>query len=157
MFLLKRKKSQLWLGIKWGAAVGAIAQALLLSSGPIPAAHAQTITDDDVTNYARAIVDIEAQRISAYEEASDLLASIDSELSILDVPLSCSRSSLSDMPDVSRADRVALRTILVNFCNGAIESAELNDLTPKRFNSITASHREDSELADRIKDAIRAL
>lgn len=134
-----------------------LTQGALFISKSVPAAYAQAVTDDDVINYARAIVDIETQRLSAYEEASNLLSSVDSELSILEIPLSCASASLSDMPDMPRADRVDLRTILVTFCNNAKEIADVNGLTPKRFNSITESHREDAELEARIIDAIQAL
>lgn len=145
---------------KWSfVALSALAftQGALLVSNAVPAAYAQAVTDDDVINYARAIVDIETQRLGAYEEASNLLSSVDSELSILEIPLSCTSAGLSDMPDMPRADRVDLRTILVTFCNNAKEIADTNGLTPKRFNSITESHREDAELEARIIDAIQAL
>jgi len=128
-----------------------------LSSGQIPAAYAQSLTDEDIANYANAVLSIEATRIAAYEAASDILASADSDLSILDVSLSCTRARMSDMPDVSREARGELRTVLVTFCDEASAAAEANNLTPKRFNDITESHRSDPEVAERIQFAISEL
>lgn len=152
--LLRRRRPSVLL------ALGALAGTQLwfgLGSAHIPAAYAQAITDDDVANYARAVSEIEAERVQAYELASDILTSADSELDILETPLSCQQARLADMPDISRADRVDLRTVLVTFCNEAKTIAEANDLTPKRFNAITAAHREDEALAGRITEAIQAL
>ncbi|MEO0768274.1 MAG: DUF4168 domain-containing protein [Cyanobacteria bacterium J06649_4] len=130
---------------------------LLLTSQRIPAAHAQAITDDDVINYARAVLAIEAERETAYALASDILASSDTEIDILETPLRCTNARLKDMPDLSKNDRVDLRTVLVTFCNNAKQIADDNDLTPKRFNAITASHREDEALAERIKEEAVAV
>jgi len=129
----------------------------LLAQRHIPAAYAQAYGEEEVTNYARSVVNIEAERSEAYALASDILASADSELSIVETPLSCTSTRLADMPDVPRAARVDLRAVLVAFCNNAIQIAEENDLTPKVFNEMTAAHREDAELSDRIQDAIASL
>ncbi len=129
----------------------------LLAQKHIPAAYAQTYSDAEVTNYARAIVNIEAERGEAYTLASDILTSADSELSIIETPLNCTSTRLADMPDIPRAGRVDLRAVLVAFCNNASQIAEENDLTPEVFNQITAAHREDTELSDRIQDAIASL
>ena len=123
-----------------------------------PAAHAQAYTEDDVANYARAVAELEPRRQTAYELASDILASTsDGEITLSDTPLRCTATRLSDMPNVPRASRVDLRTVLVDFCNDASEIAEENDLTPKRFNDITQAHRENAELTARIQAAIAAL
>lgn len=119
--------------------------------------QAQTITDDDVANYARAAFDIEQIRLDARDAASDVLASDENAVDILEVSLSCQSARLRDMPDISRAGRVDLQSVLVSFCSEAKAIAEENDLTPKRFNSITAEHREDADLAERIKAAIKEL
>ena len=130
----------------------------LLAQKHIPAAYAQTYSDDEVTDYARAIVNIEAERAEAYELASDILTtSTDSELSIIETPLSCTSTRMADMPDIPRSDRVDLQAVLVAFCNNASQIAEENDLTPQVFNEITAAHRQDAELSDRIQDVIAAL
>lgn len=128
-----------------------------LSQSLVPAAHAQALTDDDVANYARAVVDIEEIRLNAYEAASDLLTAAGSETDILETPLSCNAARLNNMPDIPRVDRVDLLTVLVEFCNSAAQLADDNGLTQKRFNSITAAHQEDADLAERIQAEISAL
>ena len=123
-----------------------------------PTAQAQAYTEDDVDNYARAVAEIEPRRQTAYELASNILASTNGgEISLSDTPLKCTATRLSDMPNVPRVNRVDLRTVLVDFCNDASEIAEENDLTPKRFNDITQAHREDAALTARIQAAIAAL
>ena len=121
-------------------------------------AHAQSkYNETEIANYVRAVIEIEANRIDAYETASDILTSSDSELSILDTPLKCTAARLSDMPDIPRGERVELRTVLVNFCNAASEIAEDNDLTPQKFNSMTAAYLEDEAIAEQIQSAISEL
>lgn len=147
-------------GVGFVLALGAftcLQLAIAVSSGRIPVAHAQSYTDDDVSNYARAVVDIEAKREAAFEEASNILLTADSEIDILTTPLSCTNNRMADMPDIDRDSKVELRTVLVTFCNEASELAESNGLTPQRFNEITRAHQEDTELADRIQAAIGDL
>ncbi|NJM96663.1 MAG: DUF4168 domain-containing protein [Phormidesmis sp. RL_2_1] len=126
-------------------------------SGIVPAAQAQATSDEEISNYARAVIDIEVIRKDTYAAASDILVAAGSEADILETPLSCTATRISDMPDIPRVDRVDLRTALVNFCNEASQIAEANDLTPQRFNSITAEHREEPELAARIQTAMGEL
>ena len=128
-----------------------------LTSPSLPPAYAQAITDDDVLNYARTVSEIEAVRLAARDEASNILGSEDAAIDTLETPLSCKNARLKDMPDISKTGRLELRTVLVEFCSTAKEIAETNGLTPKRFNSITAEHREDADLAERIKGAIADL
>lgn len=129
----------------------------LLTQKHIPAAYAQAYSDDEVISYARTIVNIEAERVETYTLASDILASADSEIDITETPLNCTSTRLADMPDIPKAGRVDLRAVLVTFCNNASQVAEDNNLTPQVFNEITAAHREDTELSDRIQAAIAAL
>ena len=129
-----------------------------LSPTLVGTAYAQAdYSDEDITNYARAVFDIEAKRSVAFDEASNILLAADSEIDILETPLSCTRNRMADMPDISRAGKVALRTVLITFCNEASELAEANDLSPTQFNEMTQAHREDAELAERIQDAISEL
>jgi hypothetical protein len=64
---------------------------------------------------------------------------------------------MADMPDIARASKIELRTVLVTFCNEASGLAATNGLTSQRFNEITQAHRDDSELAERIQSAIGDL
>ncbi len=156
MLLRKYRAHRAKLAIALSALTIAQLSLLLTSKQTLPA-YAQALTDEDIASYARAVIDIEATRIAAYSEASDILTAANSELSILDIPLGCVRNRLSDMPDIPKADRTELRTVLVNFCNEASQLAEESNLTPQRFNSITEMHREDPEVAARIQAAIGDL
>jgi hypothetical protein len=154
------------------ATVGAIAIAPLvlplgLQTLPIAPAYGQSgttqitpaedISDDDIASYASAAVAIEEKRTAALEAATDILATADSEADIADVPLSCTASKIADMPDISKSDRVDLRTVLVDFCNEASLIVEENNLTATQFNAITAAHRDDDEVTKRIQAAIKEL
>ncbi|MEL7144171.1 MAG: DUF4168 domain-containing protein [Cyanobacteria bacterium J06643_4] len=156
--ILKKKvrSSSGWIALALSSLVFTQLAWFIVSPRILPA-HAQTITDDDVANYAHAAFDIEQIRLDARDAASDILASEENAVDILEVSLSCQSARLKDMPDISRAGRVDLQSVLVSFCAQAKAIAEENDLTPKRFNSITAEHREDAALADRIKAAIKEL
>ncbi|MGB3295325.1 MAG: DUF4168 domain-containing protein [Phormidesmis sp.] len=157
MTLKTHRRQRTWLMIVLGA-LTCTQIGFMLAQQPLPSAYAQSYTEDDVTNYARAVAGIEPRRQEAYGAANDILASANGgELSILDAPLKCTATRMSDMPDVPRASRVDLRTVLVDFCNDASAIAEENDLTAKRFNDITQAHRQDPELAARIQAAIAAL
>jgi len=142
--------------LRRGSAIALITSVLAALALP-RSAHAQEFTDTDVANYARAAVEIEAARQSAYEEASNILAAANSEADILQTRLSCDATRMRDMPDLSRPDKVDLRTALVNFCNDAREIADSHALTPQRFNRITQAHREDADLAERIQAEIAGL
>jgi hypothetical protein len=142
----------------WAIALGTIACIPLAHYRLAPAAQAQErITDEDVANYARTVVAIEPLRLAAYESASDILATAGSEQDILESPMSCLSTQMSDMPDVAKASRESLREVLVNFCNEASQLAEENSLTPARFNAITEEHRANDETLKRIQDAIAEL
>lgn len=121
---------------------------------PAQAQEAALITDEDITNYATATAAIETLRKTAYGEASDVLAAANSEVSLVDNRLSCLNSTVEDMPEVAAEDQVSLQRILVSYCNTASTLAEENGLTPQRFNAITAKHKEDRKLAQKIQAAM---
>lgn len=150
---VNKQRLGLWLAIALGAFCSVQLSAAMLRS-PAQAQEAPLTTDTDVANYANTVVAIEPLREAAYEEASDVLAAANSEVSLVDNPLSCLTSEVEDMPEVAEEDQVALQRILVSYCNTAAEIADENALTPQRFNSITANHQEDTELAQRIRAAI---
>ena len=148
-----KQRLGLWSAIALGAFCSVQLSVAMLRS-PAQAQEAALTTDEDVANYAATVTAIEPLRQAAYEEASDVLAAANSEVSLVDNRLSCLNSEVDDMPEVAAEDQVALQRILVSYCNMAAELAEENGLTPQRFNSITENHRENSELASRIRAAI---
>jgi hypothetical protein len=106
-------------------------------------AYAQSISDQDVANYARSVLAIEPLRQSAYEDIKRISGSVPR--------IECHRpSSLNDLPD-------NVRQIASNYCNQAISIVESNSLTITRFNSIRVAQDADSSLLNRIQQAILEL
>jgi hypothetical protein len=117
------------------------------------AAQAQTVTNEEVRSYAESVVEMDTDRIETYNQISDFLTS--QGLDVTDYDLSCPNAeSLSDVP---RNVRSRVRSLLVNYCNEARRIVETNGLTVQQFNAITAAHREDAELAQRIQSAIATI
>lgn len=109
------------------------------------AAYAQSVSDDEIVNYARSVLAIEPMRQSAFEQIKQITGSAN-------VPaIECHRpSSLSSLPE-------NIRDIAINYCNEAIAIVERNNLTISRFNAITVAHQSDPALSDRIQQAILQL
>ncbi len=119
----------------------------------LPAAQAQTVTNEEVTNYAEAVLTMDADRQAAYAQISDIMVS--AELDVSDYSLTCPNAqTLSDVPN---SVRPRVKTILIEYCNSASTIVEESGLTVRRFNAITEAHRSDSELAQRIRDEIVSL
>ncbi len=142
-----------WLAIALGSFC-AVQLVALMARSPAQAQEAALTTDEDIAHYATVVAAIEPLRKAAYEDASNVLAAANSEVSLVDNRLSCLNSKVEDMPKVDAEDQVALQRILVKYCNAASKLANENGLTPQRFNAITAKHREDSALAQKIRAAI---
>jgi hypothetical protein len=122
-------------------------------SWQVPAAYAQTFTNEEIKVYAESVLEMDDSRVQAYSEVSDVLTSAGYDVTEYD--LTCSNAqSLSDVP---RAVRRRVRTILVNYCNEARQIVEENGLTVQRFNALTQAHQEDPELTQRIQSEIVTL
>jgi Domain of unknown function (DUF4168) len=121
--------------------VQAVGQPLMVSFGS--AAYAQSISDQEVANYARSVLAIEPLRQSAYDQIKGISGSVPR--------IECHRpSSLNDLPD-------NVRQIAVNYCNQAISIVESNSLTISRFNAIRVAQDSDSSLLNRIQQSIMEL
>jgi negative regulator of sigma E activity len=121
--------------------VPAAGQPLTVSFGS--AAYAQSISDQEVANYARSVLAIEPLRQSAYDQIKGISGSVPR--------IECHRpSSLNDLPD-------NVRQIAVNYCNQAISIVESNSLTISRFNAIRVAQDSDSSLLNRIQQSIMEL
>lgn len=112
-------------------------------------AQAQTITNEQVRSYADAVVEMDESRQQAYNQISDILTG--QGLDVSEYNLSCPNAQSLEVP---RRVRSRVRSVLVSYCNEARTIVEKNGLTVRQFNTITASHREDEELAQRIQSAI---
>lgn len=109
------------------------------------AAQAQAVTDEEITNYARSVLEIEPIRRSAYEQIRQITGSSN-------VPsIQCNEPRrLNSLPR-------NIRQIAVNYCNQARAIAHDNGLSDERFNAITIAHQEDADLSNRIQQAILQL
>jgi len=139
----------------WPWLMGALTAAVVVSGAvlPLAPAQAQTVTNEEITNYAEAVLTMDADRQAAYQEISDIMVS--AQLEVSDYSLTCPNAqTLSDVPNAVRS---RVKTILIGYCNSASSIVEESGLTVRRFNAITEAHRSDPELAQRIRDEILQL
>jgi Domain of unknown function (DUF4168) len=109
------------------------------------AAYAQdTVTNEEVQNYARSVLAIEPIRQAAYDQIKQITGA--------DVPaIACHQpSSLNNLSS-------NIREIAVNYCNQSIQIVESNSLTISRFNTITTTLQANPDLASRIQAALIRL
>ncbi|MGJ3248349.1 MAG: DUF4168 domain-containing protein [Elainellaceae cyanobacterium] len=110
------------------------------------AAYAQqTISNEQVRNYARSVQEIEEIRRIAYAQIRNLSDSGQVP------PVACHES------DTMRNLNQSIRDIVVDYCTQSIRIVERNNLTITQFNTITATQQSDSGLASRIQDELRRL
>ncbi|MBE9130036.1 MULTISPECIES: DUF4168 domain-containing protein [unclassified Coleofasciculus] len=115
------------------------------SSASIPIVPAESVTPEEVQNYARAVMAIEGNRQEAYTEIQQML---DQE----PVPdVTCTAS------DTVTALPSSVRDIAVNYCQNAKKIGESHGLTMVQFNTITASAQADPDLQRRIQNEMIRL
>ncbi len=109
------------------------------------AAHAEDVTDTEVTEYARSVLQIEPYRQDAYAKIKKIIGSGN-------VPkIACSQpDSLSTLPDDAQAAAVA-------YCEQSNSIVQKNGLTISRFNAITIKVQSDPDLKNRVQDQLRSL
>ena len=135
--------------------VGAISAAGLLTgvvpglSGQSPtlvfgsAAQAQEISNEEIANYARAVLAIEPRRLEAVKEIKGMVGSVP--------PVVCNETR-----SINRL-RGDVRGVAVNYCDFARKIIESNKLTVSRFNAITLSQQADPVLKQRIQAELLRL
>lgn len=105
------------------------------------AAYTQEFNDNQVNNYARAVLLIETQRQQAYDQIQKIVGHAPPEIV-------CNRSeTLQGIP--RDAQKLA-----VQFCNNSKKIAENSGLTTAQFNAITEQARQNEKFKRRIQDAI---
>lgn len=106
------------------------------------AAYAQSaVSNQEVQNYARSILEIEPVRQNAYDAIKRITGS--------DVPpIMCNRPA--SLNNLSRE----VREIAVNYCRQSAQIAASHGLSADRFNAITAALQSDPDLAARIQEAM---
>lgn len=97
----------------------------------------QTMTEVEVQNYVRALLEIERLRQRAYADVKQHNGHVP--------PVECHRPQrLSNLSD-------RIRDITMNYCDQAVEIVKMHDLSIARFNFITHAMQVDSALAKRIQ------
>jgi hypothetical protein len=117
---------------------------------PFPAAfdafaYAQAFTNEEVTNYARAVLDIEQVRKSAFSEIKRAINS------------GVMPSVVCNQTDALDQLSGEARRIFVEYCQQSKTIVENHGLTPSRFNEITLSLHNDSDLQKRVRSALIQL
>jgi hypothetical protein len=112
-----------------------------------------TISNEEITQYARAVLEIDQYRNDAYTEIKDLLLAVD--MTVSDINFTCSGSQ--DLSRVPRSVRRTVRETLADYCNQSQDAVEGNGLSPKRFNEITAAHEADQNVFERIQQELIRL
>jgi Domain of unknown function (DUF4168) len=109
------------------------------------AAIAQSISTDELQNYARSLLAIEPIRQSAYSEIKRILGSDQ-------VPrIDCHR------PDSLNTLSSNIRQIAIDYCADARRIAQQNDLSPDQFNAITRALQSNPDLVPRIEQEMIRL
>jgi len=88
-------------------------------------AHAQTISDEELENYAGAVLVIEPLRQAVYDEMRSVLGT------------QATPSVACHRPNSIRNLDARVRQTARNYCDRAIRIVEQNNLTIQRFNAIT--------------------
>ena len=87
-------------------------------------AQAQEISNQEITNYARAVLAIEPRRVEAYNEIKGMAGG------------SVPRVVCNETQEINRLSG-SVRGIAVNYCQQAKKVIETNGLTVNRFNQLT--------------------
>jgi hypothetical protein len=118
-----------------------------------PPAIAQTdITNEEISQYAQAVLLIDQYRNDAYTKIKDLLLTV--EMDISEIGFDCSNPDLSTVPRSVRRD---VREVLTSYCNQSQDAVESTGLSPRRFNEITEAHESDQTVFERIQQELIQL
>jgi Domain of unknown function (DUF4168) len=138
-FLLRISQQRMFsksLLLSFIATVGLASSPLLLSTK----AEAQTpgINNNEIINYARSVLNMEAGRRQAFDEIKKMIGN-------REIPkIAChDPNSLNGLPSKAR-------DIAVNYCQRSQQIVEQNGLSIDRFNSITVEIQNNDKLQQRI-------
>lgn len=107
-------------------------------------AYTQDFTDNQVNQYAKAVLQMESYRQQAYREISEVMGKTPPEIA-------CNqRNSLRSLPP-------SAQIIAVNYCNRSKRIVESSGLSTSQFNAITLRIRSDESLKRRIQNEIRRI
>jgi hypothetical protein len=107
-------------------------------------AYTQDFNDNQVNQYAKAVLQMESYRQQAYREISQVMGKTPPEIA-------CNqRDSFRSLPPL--AQRIA-----VDYCNTSKKIVESSGLSTSQFNAITLRIRSDESLKRRIQSEIRRI
>jgi hypothetical protein len=103
--------------------------------------YSQDFNDDQITRYARSVIQIENQRQQAYQSISQILGKSPPVI-------------ICNKPETFRTLPNQAQKIAVDYCNNSKKIVENSGLSPAQFNSITARIRSDNNFKKRVQDAL---
>ncbi|NJL02701.1 MAG: DUF4168 domain-containing protein [Spirulinaceae cyanobacterium SM2_1_0] len=108
------------------------------------AAQAQGVSDEEIRRYAQALLEMEPQRVRAYNRLQDIVGN--------ELPnIVCNQTaSFSGLPGNARQ-------IASSYCNQSRRIVRDRGFTVTRFNQITQQLRSDEQLRQRVQAAMRQL
>ncbi|BFM41199.1 DUF4168 domain-containing protein [Synechocystis sp. LKSZ1] len=104
-------------------------------------AYSQEFSPTQINRYAKAVLDIEAERKVAYRKIQDLIGRVPPNI------VCNQKESIRQLPKEAQS-------IAVNFCNRSKKIAQASGLSPTEFNTITDAARKNAPLKKRIQQAI---
>ncbi len=108
------------------------------------AAQGQNISNEDITNFADAVLQMEPSRQKAYDDIKQIIGAPPPNIPCNDL------NSLNNLPEEAR-------TIAADYCRICKEIVENSGLTVDRFNAIMSNLEADPNLIKRIQDAMLQL
>ena len=111
------------------------------------------ITADEITQYARAVLEMDGYRAEAYTEIKNLL--LEENVDVSEISMTC--TGIQETSQLPRSVRRNVQKILIGYCNQAQDIVESNGLTPRRFNEITDAHQQNVSLSEQIKQELIRL
>ncbi len=110
-------------------------------------ANAQSISDNELEKYARAVLKIEPFRKKAYQQVASLIGKRPPEIS-------CGSTNYNSIDPKFRGQ---VQRIVSNFCQKSQSIIQSAGLNARRFNQITNQANRDPQLKRRIQNAINSL
>ncbi len=108
------------------------------------AAQGQNISNEDITNFADAVLQMESDRQQAYDKIKQIIGAPPPNIPCNDL------NSLSNLPEEAR-------TIAADYCRICKEIVEDSGLTVERFNAIMSNLEAEPNLVKRIQNAMLQL
>ncbi|MEL6382917.1 MAG: DUF4168 domain-containing protein [Cyanobacteria bacterium J06626_18] len=115
-------------------------------------AQSEDFSSEEITQYARAVLEMDAYRVEAYDKIKQILLNLPAPMDPSEVNMSCSESQ--DISAVPRSVRSNVREILFSYCDQARAIVEDYGLDTQRFNEITSAHQHDATLSEKIQQEL---